>query len=56
MATAESGPIRDAPKQGEEKSIAERFEGREPKFDIVRFSAPWRPFEKLTHLLRPKTR
>lgn len=56
MAKAESRLAQDTPKQDEEKSIAERFEGREPKFDIVRFSAPWRPFAKLTHLLRPRTR
>ena len=55
MATVESRS-QDRSKQDAEKSITERFEGREPKFDIVRFSAPWRPFEKLTHLLRPKTR
>lgn len=56
MPTAESRPARDTPRQDEEKSIAERFAGREPKFDIVRFSAPWRPFEKLTRLLRPRAR
>jgi len=35
------------------ESIAQRFEGREPRLDIVRFSAPWRPFARL---LSPKVR
>ncbi|HVX32162.1 MAG TPA: hypothetical protein VHA80_03395 [Solirubrobacterales bacterium] len=26
------------------RSVAERFEGREPKLDVVPLSAPWRPF------------
>ena len=26
------------------QSIAERFEGRQPQLDVVRFSALWRPF------------
>jgi len=56
MASAESKPAQDTPEQGAGQSIAERFKGREPQLDTVRFSAPWRPFGKLTRLLRPKTR
>lgn len=38
-------------------SIADRFRDREPLFDVVRFSAPWRPFGlRLSLRRRPKHR
>lgn len=40
MAEAAEKPASEAKGQ----SIAERFAGREPVLDVVRLSAPWRPF------------
>ena len=51
--TTEEKPVKDTRQQDAGKSIAERFKGREPQLDVVRFSAPWRPFARL---LQPKAR
>lgn len=32
-----------------QQSFAERFAGREPRLDVVRLSAPWRPFADREH-------
>jgi hypothetical protein len=47
MATVQKRPMKIAKKRKRRtrsSSLAERFEGQEPRLDTVRFSAHWRPF------------
>lgn len=37
-------PVKRRKRRTTSGSIAERYEGREPSLDKVRFSARWRPF------------